>query len=209
LHITKYEFSVSLTRNCATSTIYKGHLNTSLPKPIRHNNFINNKLAQLAHKITKHKVTDKQKAEAIYLWITKNIEYDYELRFNKKLQKDFYTSKDKVIQKVLQRQKALCGGYAFLFDALCREVGIKSKAIHGFTKLTTNYDTPNHTWNAIKLNGNWHLIDITWSISNATDDMPDMYWYLTNPNDFIKSHYPENPDWSLLNNPPSLLAFTS
>lgn len=164
-------------------------------------------LKKMAFNITKGKKTESEKAKAIYFWITKNISYDHELRFNKKLQSDFYSSKEKVIQKVLERNKALCGGYSWLFEQLCKQVGIEVRTIHGFTKLAMTYKKPNHSWNAIKINGTWCLLDITWSVSNGEISNPDMYWYLTNPNDFIKSHYPEDMEWTLLETPPSILDF--
>ncbi|WP_044401783.1 transglutaminase domain-containing protein [Lacinutrix sp. Hel_I_90] len=164
-------------------------------------------LEKLAYSITKGKESQVEKAQAIYLWITKNISYDHELRVNKKLQKEFYTSRENVIQKVLQRQKALCGGFAFLFEQLCEQAGIEAKTIHGFTKLAMAYDKPNHSWSAVRLDGKWHLLDITWSVSNGNPGNPDAYWYLTPPNTFIKSHYPEDINWTLLNKPPSLLDF--
>lgn len=164
-------------------------------------------LEKLAYNITRGKETQDEKAQAIYLWITKNISYDRELRFNKKLQKEFYTSKENVILKVLQRQKALCGGFAFLFEQLCEQAGIEAKTIHGFTKLAMTYNKPNHSWNVVRLDGKWFLLDITWSVSNGNPENPEAYWYLTPPKDFIKSHYPEDINWTLLNKPPSLLEF--
>ncbi|WAC01251.1 hypothetical protein N7U66_14160 [Lacinutrix neustonica] len=164
-------------------------------------------LEKLANSITRGKESQVEKVKAIYLWITKNISYDHELRFNKNLQSDFYVSKEKVIQKVLERNRALCGGYSLLFEQLCEKAGIEAKTIHGFTKLAMTYKKPNHSWNAIKLNGKWCLLDITWSVSNGKTSNPDMYWYLTPPNAFIKSHYPEDINWALLDTPPSITDF--
>ena len=188
---------------------YKGNSNTSYSEHTSESSYFSQNLDRLAQQITKGKSTDSEKIEAIYLWIAQNIAYDHELRFNKTLQEDYYQSQEKVITKVLQRQKALCGGYALLFEILCGNVGVEAKTIHGFTKLTTNFQRPNHSWNAVKVNGKWQLLDITWSISNGKLKTPDKSWFLTNPEIFIRSHYPQDSKWTLIGNPPSLKDFVS
>jgi transglutaminase/protease-like cytokinesis protein 3 len=165
----------------------------------------------LAKQITRYSHTDSEKAEAIFYWIATHISYDTELRLNTSLQKKIYTSETNVVNHVLKRKKALCGGYAFLFQKLCLEVGIQSEVIHGFTKKyntqPTSRSQPDHTWNAVKLADGWHLLDITWAVSHGSTNKPKMFWYTTKPSDFIKSHYPKEPKWTLLPNAISLEAF--
>mgnify|MGYP000468747517 CR=1 FL=1 len=165
----------------------------------------------LAMRITQGSRTDAEKAEAIALWIAKHIEYDTSLRFDRALQKKIYTSKTSVLNHVLKRRKALCGGYAFLFQKLCNEVGIEAEVIHGYTNdyanMSLNKSKPNHSWNAVKLNGTWHLLDITWAISHGNTNTPKMFWYLTKPSDFIKTHYPQDSAWTLLSNTVTLREF--
>ncbi len=158
----------------------------------------------LAQQITRGKFTDAEKAKAIFTWIATTIEYDTELRLNKKLQKQIYTSEANVITQALQRKKALCGGYAFLFKQLCEDVGIKAEIVHGFTSQgTTNIttsDTPEHTWNAVYLNGSWKLLDVTWAVSHGSPKKPQMFWFCTSPSDFIKTHLPQERKWRLTHN---------
>lgn len=166
---------------------------------------------QLAKKITRYSNTESEKATAIFNWIATNITYDTELRLNTSLQKEIYTSETNVVNHVLKRRKALCGGYAFLFQKLCKEVGIQSEVIHGFTKKygtrLTKSSQPDHTWNAVQLNGKWHLLDLTWAVSHGTTNKPKMFWYTTKPTDFIKTHYPQDPQWTLLRTTISLNEF--
>lgn len=166
---------------------------------------------RLAFAITKDARSDEDKISAIYKWITANISYDNELRLSAKLQKEFYTSEENVMRKVLDRKMALCGGFAFLFKSLCEDVGVTAAVIHGFTK---NYSgkiqqdkKPNHTWNAVKLNGKWQLLDITWAISYGSKNNPDDFWFLTKPSNYILSHYPEERKWTLLEMPMSYSEF--
>ncbi len=148
---------------------------------------------------------------AIYKWIASNISYDNELRLSPKLQKEFYTSEENVIKKVLERNMALCGGFAFLFKSLCEDVGVPAEVVHGFTKdysgKIQKNKKPNHTWSAVKLNGQWQLLDITWAISYGSNNKTDDFWFLTSPANFILSHFPEDRKWTLLGNSISFSEF--
>lgn len=166
---------------------------------------------QLARTITAKAHTDSEKVYAIYNWIANNIAYDNSLRNSTQLQKKIYVSEKNVVKHVLDREMALCGGYAFLFRDLCEKVNINAEVIHGFTKdnsgRITDYKTPNHTWNAVKLNGKWKLLDITWAVGYGSKGNPDDFWYLTRPTDFVYSHYPQDSKWTLLNNSISFSEF--
>ncbi len=166
---------------------------------------------KLSFYLTRNTTSDAEKAFEIYKWITQNISYDHELMRNATLQKQIYTSEENVIKKVLERKMALCGGYAFLFKKMCADVGIVSEVVHGYTRKysakTPKRATPEHTWNVVKLNGEWHLLDITWAISHGSENKPDNFWYLVNPSEFILSHYPENKKWTLLKDPVSQNSF--
>src|SRR5690606_23948630 len=179
--------------------------------PVKKEMAANVSTKKLAFSITRNATSDTEKTAEIFKWIAENISYDNELMRSEKLQKQFYTSEENVIKKVLERKMALCGGFAFLYKQLCADVGISAEVIHGFTKKysgkTQKSKTPEHTWNAVKLNGKWQLLDITWAISHGTAKNPDDFWYLVKPSEFILSHYPENKKWTLLKNPVSFSEF--
>lgn len=158
-------------------------------------------ISWLAKNITKNIPSEEQKAKAIFLWIAKNITYDNELHNSKSLQKTIYTSEENVIRQVLVRKKALCGGYAFLFEKICKEAGLEAAVIHGYSNefaTTSKRNKPNHTWNAVKLNGKWQLLDITWANSHKRDEGPNLFWFKTPATDFIKTHRPEDRKWTLI-----------
>lgn len=165
----------------------------------------------LARTITKDITSDREKVRAIYKWITSNISYDNRLRNDEALQRQIYISEDNIVENVLEREMALCGGYAFLFRDLCAEVGISAEVVHGYSKDFTgrprSYKQPNHTWNVVKLDGQWRLLDITWAIGYGAPGNTDDFWFMTEPKSFIYSHYPEDPKWTLLKNPISFAAF--
>jgi len=178
-------------------------------KPTRSTSTID--LNRLARSITYGMPSEATKSKAIFNWIAANIAYDHSLHTNKKLQREIYTSETNVVQEALERKKALCGGYAMFFRDLCAEVGIKAEIVHGYTKLhngqTRTSNKVNHTWNAVKIAGQWQLLDITWAKSHSQDFRPNLFWYHTAPTDFIKTHYPQNKKWTFLKNPMSLDQF--
>lgn len=161
---------------------------------------LNDRIKKLSQEITFGQETDEGKARAIFNWLATNIPYDHELRFDKKLQKQIYISENYVVENVLNRKKALCGGYAFLFNALCKDLGIKTKAIHGYS---VKHGVPksksiDHTWNAVYLNGTWKLLDITYArgMSGGGEFMGK--WFDCEPKSFLKTHEPQESKWSLI-----------
>lgn len=166
---------------------------------------------KLSKSITKNAHSDPEKVYAIYKWIATNISYDNQLHLDRDLQKKIYVSEESVVKNVLERRMALCGGFAFLFKELCQNVGVSAEVVDGFTKdyssKTPNAKTPTHTWNVVKLNGKWQLLDITWAIGYGNKWKPDDFWYLTKPREFILSHYPQDPRWTLLDKSVSFTEF--
>src|SRR5690606_29018078 len=94
--------------------------------------YIENK--SLAKELTKNSTTELEKVRAIFIWITDNIEYDFELYKSPELQDEIYTSEANIIEHTLKSKKAICSGYSFLFKSLCDEIGIESVSITGFSK---------------------------------------------------------------------------
>ena len=73
-----------------------------------------------------------------------------------------------------------------------------------------------HTWNAIQLKGDWLFLDIRFArrpvISNliTNNDIVfdlDDHFFLTDPAKFIYTHFPDEPQWQLLETPISKDAF--
>ncbi|MCR8558976.1 hypothetical protein KXD93_15065 [Mucilaginibacter sp. BJC16-A38] len=169
------------------------------------------------------------KVRAIFRWITENISYDFKF-YNKYPYKGkepkTYTCKDdgedcdikrKVwetgyINKVLDKKKAVCEGYAMLFKKMCEIAGIEAEMIPGYIR-TEYYQvgtvgTLDHAWNAVKINGNYYLLDATWAAGGCAknDDEKlisfrkqfDDYYWLTPADEFARNHFPEDAKWVLL-----------
>ena len=181
----------------------------------------------LAKKLTAPYQTDLEKTRAIFGWIAQHIAYNTGI-FNSgrgyrpiKFIVDPYdtiSSKSAVEQtaeKIFRRRIAVCDGYAKLFKTLCDYAGIESEVILGYGKCYLEKNEKfrtNHTWNAVKIDNRWHLLDVTWAsgfinYSNEFVQRIDESYFLPPPQQFILDHYPEDLRWTLLEHPPTLREF--
>ncbi len=148
--------------------------------------------------------TEKEKVSAIFAWIIHHIEYD----------KTAYKSEQRRINRnaedVLQRQEAVCMGYAQLFQAMCANAGITAHLVEGYSKNTRtaqpDLNVPDHAWNAVQIDGKWYLLDATWGASfvkqgNAFSSKADVLYFMTPPETFVLDHLPGDPVWQLLECP--------
>lgn len=76
---------------------------------------------------------------------------------------------------------AVCEGYAYSFDYLCSELGIDTVCISGTVVLEEDgaemTDTL-HLWNAVELDGEWYMADVTWDDPDDEEEIRDAYVYL-------------------------------
>lgn len=115
---------------------------------------------KLTHYLCDPLDSEKAKANAIYNWITHNIRYDVKALQRGSLKTDKPAT-------VLRKRKTLCGGYAELYAAMCREAGLAAMVIDGYAKdwMFDNGDKfyiPRHAWNAVRTEYGWQLVDATW-----------------------------------------------
>lgn len=163
---------------------------------------------------------------AIYTWICTNLENDYYLyQINKKKREKLHQNppaweawnasfQARVFKKLRAEKKTVCSGYAYLLREMAALVDIPCRIIHGYGRtIGANVGTPavpNHSWNAVQLDGNFYLCDATWSSGSINPkersfipDYNDAY-FLADPELFVKSHYPLDTSWILLDLKPSL-----
>ena len=130
-------------------------------------------LPVLTHKLTASLSTDVEKFRAIYTWVSTNIENDYSsyVKTRKKRKKLSENRKalivwnnsftPKVFENLLKYRKTACTGYAYLIRELASLAGIHCKIIDGYGRTATlildENSIPNHSWNAVELNGKWYL----------------------------------------------------
>uniref|UniRef100_A0A8C8SIT5 Kyphoscoliosis peptidase n=1 Tax=Pelusios castaneus TaxID=367368 RepID=A0A8C8SIT5_9SAUR len=174
---------------------------------------VKNSIEDLVKALLQKARTDLEKVRAIWMWICHHIEYDVVGFHNKDLR--FCEPTD-----VLQKGKSVCSGYAALFQQMCSLAGVQCMKLSGYAKgysyrsgQSFSGDS-NHAWNAVYLDGRWHLLDSTWgtghldSCSKFTFEYNEFY-FLTHPALFINSHFPDNSNWQLLKPALTLKEFES
>jgi transglutaminase/protease-like cytokinesis protein 3 len=166
-------------------------------------NYDGDSTTELAEILSVHANTDLEKARIIYSWITHHIIYDLNALDNL-FQNDIYP--DISSQNVLKNKATICSGYANLYQQLAEKMGLKSVIILGYAKgvdyAVGNDNRVNHAWNGVKIDGNWYLMDPTWGAGIVNEGVFiagfNPFYFATPPQEFIYSHFPENPHWQLL-----------
>jgi len=181
----------------------------------------------LARLIAARYTTELEKVRAVYSWITSHISYNtsiYKPRsYSIKYRTDpmdtaaVWPSGDEMMaRKVMLRGEAVCEGYAKLFKVVCNYLGVETAIVHGYARggIGDRKFRTNHTWNAVRVDSAWHLIDVTWAagyldwLDNFIPSKNDHY-FLSPPEVFIRDHYPEELRWTLLPKPPGYSDFKS
>jgi len=161
---------------------------------------------ELSKYISRDFITDEDKVRAIYSWIIQNVSYnpDEYKKFNYKFTNyrernvKEENTRNKIINRTVQKGVAVCEGYAMLFERLCELQGIQNYLVRGDTK--TNFNdigrsfNKNHMWNVAFIDGKPFLFDPTWGAGKYHDKFikePSYFYYKTDPDLFIKSHYPD------------------
>jgi transglutaminase-like putative cysteine protease len=117
-----------------------------------------------AAEITKGLTSNRQKAKAIYNWVSENIDYDY-VKYGKHLNNDYDNEYGALL--ALKTGKGVCYDYATLVAALGRASGLQTKVVMGTGKVngTRGY----HAWNEIYIEdeSKWIKLDTTFAaVSN-------------------------------------------
>ncbi|RXN35177.1 kyphoscoliosis peptidase-like protein [Labeo rohita] len=157
--------------------------------------------------ITGGAISDLDKLRAIWIWLCHYIEYDVK----------GYLGLSKMVcspEQVILTGRAVCSGYSSVCLQMCREAGIECREVSGHSKgaayqLGQSYrnNDSDHSWNAVFLDGQWHLLDACWGAGYVDTDKQVFikrykeFYFLTDPEDFIDSHYPEEDEWQLLESP--------
>lgn len=161
---------------------------------------ISSNLDSLSVFLTSRAVTDSEKVNNIFLWITDNISYDVK---KWKEIKEGRNDTSQTATAVLKKRKAVCEGYANLLHELCKRSNIKSTFIGGYSRHSTTERPELHAWNAVYLNNQWKLIDATWAAgginekANVFTKELDRSFFLVAPEKLIVTHYPDDPMWQL------------
>lgn len=160
---------------------------------------------QLADRINRDFRTPEEKARAIFTWIASNVSYD--LREYREVSKGrvafrYSDEEDKnrklrkynldLAQRTLKNKKGVCRGYAALFDVVAYLTGLDATTIPGTSKTNPTHigrlpKTNDHVWNAVRIDGKWHMLDVTWgagAVNTATGRFESRFndgYFFTDP----------------------------
>ncbi|KOS05092.1 hypothetical protein AM493_02860 [Flavobacterium akiainvivens] len=177
---------------------------------------------KFAEKVKTDFTRDDEKARAIFTWIALNVKYDlgaygvnekpvaysYKTEQEKlNLQKKF---REDLSQKTLKSKKGVCQGYATLYEVVAQKAGLEAAMVTGTSKSHPMHigkapGASDHAWNAVKINGQWKLLDATWGAGVVTGEKPafafkfnDAYFF-AEPDTFFLNHFPDDKKWLLTN----------
>lgn len=142
---------------------------------------------------------DAEKSRAIFRWIADRIDYDVQAYLTDNLSVAS-------AQDVLRSRSSICDGYATLFETLGKLAGLEVASIQGYAKAYGHenkpvFDKRNHAWNAVRIDGQWRLIDPTWGAGAVRDgqyvrQVREVY-FLASPDQLAFTHLPEDERWQM------------
>ncbi|MBN2080399.1 MAG: hypothetical protein JW838_15620 [Spirochaetes bacterium] len=149
-------------------------------------------LDSLARRIAGEARDELEQVRAIWRWITAFISYDT-------------GKKNYGARATLRDLRGTCQGYAELFVELARRAGLRAVEVTGRGRgsghLPGEPVRANHAWNAVRIDGKWHLLDATYGAGQVNEDRfirgYREHFFLTPPGEFIHSHLPDLRRWQL------------
>ncbi|OTB11650.1 hypothetical protein K445DRAFT_321819 [Daldinia sp. EC12] len=141
------------------------------------------------------------KARAIFTWCHHNIAYNVEEFFGKCV-------KGRSVDETIFYGKAVCQGYAEVYQAIAQRAGLQCIVVgghgkgYGYKPLAKGErpppkDATGHAWNAICIdNGEWKLLDACWGAGSVGDEKYNKhftpYMFTLSNELFGLSHYPSD-----------------
>ncbi|MEO6758166.1 MAG: transglutaminase domain-containing protein [Saprospiraceae bacterium] len=163
---------------------------------------------ELAMALCKNLQTDREKARALFTWLAENMRYDFKAIGKDGPDADSQEEYDeKRITLAYKKQKGVCMDYALVYQTMATAAGLECAFIGGHCKGSLRGGWTKHAWNAVKIDGQWQLLDVTWASGHADEDgtkfiqafQPGFFAPL--PRIFALNHFPTDPKWQLLETP--------
>ncbi|GAA4419841.1 hypothetical protein GCM10023187_54550 [Nibrella viscosa] len=151
--------------------------------------------------------SDLAKARSVYAWILSHVRYDDAVYSGRR-----YHSEETYANGVLRSRRTVCTGFALLYKHLLRRAGVEVVSVKGYARSDdAQAGVPvgpiDHEWNAVKLDGDWYLLDLAWAGTTMKNGKPNDFYFLTEPQRFVAAHFPADPRWQLLGSPVSKAEF--
>lgn len=165
---------------------------------------------ELGQAVRRRARTDELTARGIYTWLIHNVEWQtsqVEEFMDSGGDRSVFTPND--ADYVYQHGKGVCTGFSRLFAAIAQAAGLEAAVVPGYVKGAEDFyqgllgDGPTHVWNTVKVDGQWRLVDGAMGQTQTDSD----YYFFTDPDVLILSHFPEEQRWQLLDQPISRQQF--
>lgn len=152
-------------------------------------------IALLGHWMAANEPREAERARLVHDWIAVNVSYDNEsLKPGQRAPQDADT--------VFRRRTGVCAGYANLYRSLGQAAGLDVVYLVGNVRDERGgMAGSSHAWNAVKVDGHWLLVDVTWDAGFSDEDTFSFRYrssYLfTPPETFRLDHLPREAAWQL------------
>lgn len=107
-------------------------------------------------------LTDVEKALVVHDYLASHFSYDLSYSISE-------------IYGFLSKKTGVCQAYTNLYKYLMRSLGVETSSVTSTAM--------NHTWNIVKIDGQWYHVDVTWDDPVANSE----YYGLANHNNFLLS----------------------
>jgi transglutaminase-like putative cysteine protease len=142
-----------------------------------------------------------QRIKALHDYVADRVVYDVEAYRTRTITFDSQRP-----EAVLQSRRAVCAGYSNLFAAMGKAVGEDVVTLSGDAySPRSEKEFESHAWNAVRIEGEWYLVDVTWDAGHVKGDFfargyKTTYLFMP-PKEFLATHIPDEPAWQLLDEP--------
>jgi len=163
-------------------------------------------ITSVARYVSEQTPSPFERLKALHDWVADRVAYDVA-----SYRSGHIPAQD--AETIFVRRSSVCAGYANLLEALARAADLEVVVIVGDSRTMSNdLSGQGHAWNAAKLDGRWYLLDATWDsgyVNGATFTRRySTAYFLTPPQVFNVDHFPDDPNWQLLERPRSRGEFT-
>lgn len=115
-------------------------------------------------------MTEYEKVLSIFDYISYNSTYDDTIVSSDESSETSFTSYTSFyLEGVLYDGVSVCDGFSKTFALLCNMEGIDAVRITGSVYKGTQNEGL-HAWNKVKVDGDWYIVDITWTVTKTGDN---------------------------------------
>jgi len=159
-------------------------------------------LPRLVSFLIQDRLTDSAKVRVIHDWMADNIVYDVQGYLSGHLPGGSPAD-------VLRTGKSVCQGFGNLFEQMCKLAGLECVTVSGYGRgysfrlfETEDLTKSNHAWDAVRIDGRWRLVDVTWDAGYVEGGRYikeySLDHFLAEPSAFVFTHFPEDQAWQLM-----------